>query len=235
MMAGHFTTALIAHQRLPKSTLLYLLVISQLQDLLWFFFHYLGLEVTSPSDAFDASLNNMHANMLYSHDLLPQLFWLALIYIVGRVLFKSNQVALVSVVILIGHFILDFFSGHMHHFFGQDSMQAGLGYYASAPYLAIFIEAVFTTITLWYFFRSETLKGHKRTLANKAAIIGVFVYGILFMLLIATHSFREIFNIPVFDPGFNTNIPTLIFTYLSMIFLLHYFVSQSKELPLQTL
>ena len=233
MMAGHFTTALIAHQRLPKGTLLYLLVISQLQDLLWFLFHYLGLEVTSPSDAFDASLNTMHANMLYSHDLIPQFIWLALIYIVGKTLFKSNQVALISVVILIGHFILDFFSGHMHHIFDQDSMEAGLGYYASAPYLAVFIEAIFTAITLWYFFKVDALKGHTRTVANKVGIIGVFVYGILFMLLIATQSFREIFSIPPFDLGFNTNVPTLIFTYLSMIFLLHHFVSQTKELPHQ--
>jgi hypothetical protein len=231
MMAGHFTTALIAHQRLPKGTLLYLLLISQLQDLLWFVFHYLGLEETKPSDAFDATLNNMNVNMLYSHDLLPQFCWLVLIYIVGRTLFKSNKVALFSVAILIGHFILDFFSGHMHHVFGEDSMQTGLGLYASDPYLAIVIEAVFTTVALWYFFKVDAAKGYKRTLANKASIIGVFAYGIIFMLLIATHSFRDILKIPQFDLGFNTNVPTLIFTYLSMALLLHYFVSQSKEMP----
>ncbi|MDG1393839.1 MAG: FISUMP domain-containing protein [Flavobacteriaceae bacterium] len=74
MIAGHFTTALIAKQKFPKGTLLYFLIISQLQDFLWFTFHYLGLEPTNPSDAFDATLNNMAVDMLYSHDLLPQLF-----------------------------------------------------------------------------------------------------------------------------------------------------------------
>jgi hypothetical protein len=44
------------------------------------------------------------------------------------------------------------------------------------------------------------------------------------MLLIATKSFREIFSIPEFDLGFNTNIPTLIFTYAAMLFTLNYFV-----------
>ena len=48
MIAGHFTTALIAKQKFPKGTLLYFLIISQLQDFLWFTFHYLGLEPTNP-------------------------------------------------------------------------------------------------------------------------------------------------------------------------------------------
>lgn len=230
MMAGHFTTALIAHQRLPKGTLLYLLVISQLQDLLWFVFHYLGLEVTKPNDAFDAALNNMSVNMLYSHDILPQFIWMILIYIVGKTLFKSKQVGVVSVALLVGHFILDFFSGHMHHLFGEDSMQAGLGLYSSAPYLAILIEAIFVIVTLWYFFRTDILNGNERTIINKAAIIGVFTYSIIFMLLIATQSFRDMLHIPHFDLGFNTNIPTLILTYFSMIFLLNHFVGASENM-----
>ena len=36
MLAGHFTTALIAKQKVPKGTFLYFLIISQLQDFLWF-------------------------------------------------------------------------------------------------------------------------------------------------------------------------------------------------------
>ena len=137
---------------------------------------------------------------------------------------------MVSVALLAGHFILDFFSGHMHHLFGEDSMQVGLGLYSSAPYLAILIEAIFVIVTLWYFFRTDMLNGNKRTTVNKTAIIGVFAYGIVFMLLIATQSFREMLYIPHFDLGFNTNIPTLILTYFSMIFLLNYFVGASENI-----
>jgi hypothetical protein len=229
MMAGHFATGLIAHQRFPKGTILYFLITSQIQDILWFVFHYLGLEVTKPSDAFDATLSNMNVNMLYSHDLLPQLFWLALIYIIGRSLFKSHKIGLVSVAILIGHFVLDFFSGHMHHVFGENSLKAGLGLYATAPYKAIAIEAIFILLALGYFFQVDSKTGNKRSMANKISIISVFVYGIIFMLLIATRSFREILSIPQFDLDFNTNLPTLIFTYLSMIFLLNHFVSKFKR------
>ena len=186
MIAGHFTTALIAKQKFPKGTLLYFLIISQLQDFLWFTFHYLGLEPTNPSDAFDATLNNMVVDMLYSHDLLPQLFWLAIVFLLGKLLFKNTKIGLVSMILVSIHFVLDFFSGHVHHIFGADTLEAGLGLYASNPYLAILIEALFSIGAMWYFFREEAKKGIIRTTKNRIGIISVFAYGIIFILLIAT-------------------------------------------------
>ena len=144
MLAGHFSTALIAKQKFPKGTLLYFLIISQLQDLLWFVFHYLGIEPTNPSDAFDATLSNMTVDMVYSHDLLPLLIWLIIAFTLGKILFKSTQIGLVSMALVSIHFILDFFSGHMHHVFGAETMELGFGLYASNPYLAIIIEALFS-------------------------------------------------------------------------------------------
>jgi hypothetical protein len=224
MLAGHFSTALIAKQKFPKGTLLYFLIISQLQDFLWFVFHYLGIEPTNPSDAFDATLSNMAVDMVYSHDLLPLLIWLIIAFTLGKILFKSTQIGLVSMALVSIHFVLDFFSGHMHHLFGAETMELGFGLYASNPYLAIIIEALFSIVALWYFFREESKKGIKRTKKNKISIMSVFAYGIIFMLLIATHSFRELFGIPEFDLGFNTNMPTLIFTYGAMLYCLNYFV-----------
>ena len=228
MLAGHFTTALIANQKFPKASLLYFLIISQLQDFLWFVFHYLGLEPTNPSDAFDASLINMSVDMIYSHDLLPLLVWLILGFTLGKLLFKSTQIGLVSMALVLIHFVLDFFSGHMHHVFGAETMELGFGLYASNPYLAVVIEALFCIVALWYYFKEEVKMGNRRLQSNKIAIISVFAYGIVFMLLIATHSFRELFDLPVFDLGFNTNIPTLIFTYGAMLYCLYYFVSKYK-------
>ena len=228
MLAGHFTTALIAKQKFPKASLLYFLIISQLQDFLWFVFHYLGLEPTNPSDAFDASLINMSVDMVYSHDLLPLLVWLIIGFTLGKLLFKSTQIGLVSMALVLIHFVLDFFSGHIHHVFGAETMELGFGLYASNPYLAVAIEALFSIVALWYYFKEEVKMGNRRLQSNKIAIISVFAYGIVFMLLIATHSFRELFDLPVFDLGFNTNIPTLIFTYGAMLYCLHYFVSKYK-------
>ena len=228
MLAGHFTTALIANQKFPKASLLYFLIISQLQDFLWFEFHYLGLEPTNPGDAFDASLINMSVDMVYSHDLLPLLVWLIIGFTLGKLLFKSTQIGLVSMALVLIHFVLDFFSGHIHHVFGAETMELGFGLYASNPYLAVAIEALFSIVALWYYFKEEAKMGNRRLQSNKIAIISVFAYGIVFMLLIATHSFRELFDLPVFDLGFNTNIPTLIFTYGAMLYCLQYFVSKYK-------
>jgi hypothetical protein len=191
-------------------------------------FHYLGLEPTNPSDAFDASLINMSVDMVYSHDLLPLLVWLIIGFTLGKLLFKSTQIGLVSMVLVLFHFVLDFFSGHIHHVFGAETMELGFGLYASNPYLAVAIEALFSIVALWYYFKEEAKMGNRRLQSNKIAIISVFAYGIVFMLLIATHSFRELFDLPVFDLGFNTNIPTLIFTYGAMLYCLHYFVSKYK-------
>ena len=71
-------------------------------------------------------------------------------------------------------------------------------------------------------------KGIIRTAKNRIAISSVFAYGIMFILLIATKSFRQLFSIPEFDLGFNTNIPTIIFTYGVMLFCLNYFVPNFK-------
>ncbi len=226
MLAGHYATALIAHQKYPKGTLLYFLIASQLQDFLWFIFHYFGLEKTGPEDVLNATLSNMSVNMLFSHDLVPQAFWLILIFIIGKMLSKSTKVALLGTLLVVGHFVLDFFSGHPHHFFGEHSQTIGLGLYATNVFLAIGIEAIFCILALMYFFKQDAANGINRTSKNKKYIIGLFVFGILFMLSIATTSFRQWFGIPEFNIGFNTNMPILISTYIGMIIYLNFFVSR---------
>ena len=228
MLAGHYATALVANQKFSTGTLLYFLIASQLQDLLWFTLHYFGLEPTGPADVLDTTLNNMSVDMLFSHDLLPQVFWVVLIFLIGKVVFKSNKVGLVGAALVVGHFILDIFSGHPHHIFGATSQNIALGLYASNVFLAIAIEAVFIIIMLWYFFKKERENGIIRSTKNKASVIGLFVFGLVFMLSIATTSFRQWFNIPEFNLGFNTNVPTLIVTYFAMIVYLNYFVPKFK-------
>ena len=224
MLAGHYTTALVANQKFPKGTLLFFLIASQLQDLLWFTFHYLGLERTEPTDVFNTTISNMAVDMLYSHDLIPQIIWVGIIFLIGKFLFKNTKIGLAGAALVVGHFVLDMFSGHPHHVFGAETQAVGLGNYATNVYQALAIEAVFIIVALWYFFSQEAKNGIQRTTKNKASIIGLFVYGVVFMLSVATVSFRELFGIPEFDLGFNSNIPTLIFTYVGMIAYLNYFV-----------
>jgi len=228
MLAGHYATALVANQKFSKGTLLYFLIASQLQDLLWFALHYVGLEPTGPTDVLDTTLNKLSVDMLFSHDLLPQVFWVLVIFLIGKVQFKSNKIGLVGAALVAGHFILDLFSGHPHHIFGEETHNIAFGLYASNVFLAIAIEAVFIVVMLWYFFKQEAANGVQRTLKNKASVIGLFVFGIVFMLSIATTSFRQRFHIPDFNVGFNSNVPTLILTYVGMISYLNYFVPKFK-------
>ena len=105
----------------------------------------------------------------------------------------------------------------------------GLGLYAKNAYLAIFIEAVFIVAALTYYFRSEAKAGVVRTTKNRAAIIAVFVYGIVFMLSIATVSFRDLFGFPVLDLAFNTTVPTIILTYIAMTAVLYWAVPKTVK------
>lgn len=229
MIAGHYATALIAHQKFPKGTLLFFLAASQFQDLLWFVFHYLGLEPTTPNDVFDATISNMSVSMMYSHHLIPQFFWAVVIFLIGKFLFKSTTIGLVALALFVGHIVLDFFSGHGHNVFGADTQAIGLGLYATNAYFAILIEAVFMIAALTYYFRAEAKAGVIRTKKNRAAIIGVFVYGIVFMVSIATVSFRDLFGLPVLSFAFNTTVPTIIFTYIAMTAVLYWAVPQTAH------
>lgn len=227
MIAGHYATALIAHQKFPKGTLLFFLIISQLQDLLWFAFHYLGLEPTVPADVFDATVRDLTVMMTFSHHLVPQLFWILLVFIVGRALFKSTTIGLAASALVGCHFVLDFFSGHAHHVFGANTQQVTLGFYAKNVYLAIFIEVVFVIAALWFYFKQEARIGIQRSKMNKAILIGVFVYALVFLLSIATTSVRQLLGLPQFDLGINTSIPTLFLTYAAMMWVLHQAVSKA--------
>ena len=229
MIAGHYATALVAHQKFPKGTLLFFLVASQFQDIFWFVFHYLGLEPTTPDDVFDATIDTMSVSMMYSHHLLPQLFWAVVIFLIGKWLFKSTTIGLVALALFVGHIVLDFFSGHAHNVFGEDTQGVGLGLYATNAYLAILIEAVFIVVALAYYFREEVKAGIIRTGKNRAVIIGVFVYGIGFMLSVATVSFRDLLGLPEFDLGFNTTMPTIIFTYVAMTAVLYWAIPNTAE------
>lgn len=234
MIAGHYATALIAHQKFPKGTLLFFLIVSQLQDLLWFIFHYLGLEPTIPADVFDATVRDMSVMMTFSHHLIPQFVWGVLVFLAGRFLFKSTAIGLAASVVFAAHFVLDIFSGHAHHVFGANTRQISLGLYANNVYLAIFIEVVFVIAALWFYFRQEVKAGIVRSKANKMIIIGVFVYAVIFLLSIATTSLRQLLGLPQFDLGINTSIPTIAITYAALMWVLHRAVSNGYQNTITT-
>lgn len=230
MLAGHFVTAMVAHQKLParKGLLLFLLIASQLPDLLWFLFHYLGLEVTRPDDFLDINLQTLQVDMTYSHDLVPMFGWMFLLYVVGRLFFQSQAVGLAAALLHFVHILVDDLAGLPHFVFGPDSMSVGFPLYHTAPYLSKLIEAVFSAVLLYYFFSQERKMNVARSTGNKAAIIGLFVFNIVLVLCVADNSLRELFGIPEFEITLTPAVPSMIVSYAAMTWYLHYFLGNTR-------
>jgi len=184
-----------------------------------------SLERTGPTDVSDTTLNNLVVDMLYSHDLFFQIFWVGFFFN-WKISFGDNKIGLLGSALVVGHFVLDLFPGHPHHVFGIESQDIALGLYATNPFLAIVIVAVLRLECFGIISGKKLKMVFNENRKIKHPIIGLFVFGIVFIFSIATTSCRELFGIPEFDIGFNSNVPTLIMTCLAMIFYLNYFVPQ---------
>ncbi len=221
MLAGHYATALVADQRTTAGRftpflLGWYLLVSQLPDLLWLSFHYLGLEPTRPGDLFDVTLQTLSADMVFSHDLVPIVGWALLFGVLGAIVFKDKRVGLATVVLIGLHALTDYLGGYPHHVLGPETATVGTGLYLTAPFVAIALEAVYTVGFVGWFLVEERRRGIVRSVGNRRAIIGLFVFNILFMASIAATSMREWFGLPEIALPFETTVPTLAITYLSM-------------------
>lgn len=231
MLAGHYATALVADQHTPRKALFFFLVASQLPDLLWLVFALAGLEPTRPENVLDVSLQNLTVNMTYSHDLLPMVGWVAILYAIGLFAFKSHKVGIIAGLLFLVHDLTDYAAGYPHHIFGPETASVGFAAYKTVPLVAVAFEAVFTVICLALFFRTERSRGIHRTRGNAAAIVGLFVFNLVFMVTIATTSFRERLGLPEIDSPLLGSVPSLMVTYWAMLFYLFYFVRKTTPSP----
>lgn len=217
MVAGHFATALLAKKFVPRGHLAFYLIIAQLPDILWQAFHFLGLEPTGPHNPMMASLDTMHADMTYSHDLLPTMGWIILAIVAGRALFGMWRPGLAGGALIVIHALCDVLSGHPHFIFGPDSIQIGLGLYASAPYLALAIEAVFTFIVMAWVWREDTKEGVRRSRATLIVWAAVFGGGVCMLVPIANTSLAEWTGMAPLPFMSGLLVPGLVMTYMSML------------------
>ncbi|MFT6234608.1 MAG: hypothetical protein ACJAZO_005131 [Myxococcota bacterium] len=216
MVVGHFATALVAKQQAPLGALAFYLAVSQFPDMLWHILHFLGVEPTLPANPMMASLDNFEVQMTYSHDLLPTLGWIVVVVFLGRGLFRSWRTGVTAGVLVAVHTFCDAISGHTHYVFGPDSAPIGLGLYATAPYLALVIEGVFTLAMLAWVFRSDA-KAHIRRSRSTLMVWGaVFIGGLLAMFPSADLSMVEMTGMAPIEALSGTLIPGLIVMYLTM-------------------
>lgn len=217
MLAGHFTTALVAKQEAPKGHIAYYLVAAQLPDLLWLPFHYLGLEVTHPHNIMATSLDNLQVDMTYSHDLLPLLGWIALVIGVGRALFGSWRPGLIGGLLLVVHAATDYLGGFPHNLFGPETASVGTGLYHSSPYLAVVLEGVFIVAMLAWVLRNDAKAGIQRSRSTYLTWAAVFGGNMAFLLFSADLSMAEMFGLTPSPAMDGTTVPMMAATYLSML------------------
>ena len=229
MLAGHFTTALLAKQRVPAGHIGFYLIASQLPDLLWLGFHYLGLEPTSPDNFMTVTLQNLDANMTYSHDLLPLPVWGLLVLVAGRGFFGSWKPGWVGALLVLLHGLVDFVGGFDHHVFGPDSPSVATDLYGSAPYLAISLELLFIVATMVWVAKTDAANGVRRSRTTWVTRLAVLSSGIGFMYLTATNSVADLLGVEP-NPSFGgTAIPTLIVTYWGSLLALWWGESLPEE------
>ncbi|MFK7929861.1 MAG: hypothetical protein AB8H79_16830 [Myxococcota bacterium] len=216
MVAGHFATALVAKQQAPAGPLAFYLVISQLPDLLWQLFHFIGIEPTLPLNPMATSLNNMQVHMTFSHDLLPTVGWFVVAVLAGRALFGRWRSGWIAGALVVVHLLCDAVSGHTHHVFGPDSTPIGLGLYASAPYVALGIEAVFTLGVMLWVMWTDAKNSVRRSRATLAVWAVVFAGGMVMLTLSAKVTVEQMTGLAPIEALNGTLVPGLIAMYASM-------------------
>lgn len=217
MLAGHFTTALVAKQQAPRGHIAYYLVASQLPDLLWLVFHYLGLEPTQPDNLMAVSLDTMQVDMTYSHDLLPMVGWIALTVLAGRAMFGAWRPGWLGGALVVVHALTDYVGGYPHNVFGPETHEIGTGMYRTAPYLAVALEAGFTLAVMAWVIRVDARAGTRRSRATWTVWALVFGGGVMFMFASADLSLAEVTGLEPSAAMAGTTVPAMMITYLTMI------------------
>ena len=218
MLTGHLTTAIAAKQHAPRGHIAYYLVASQLPDLLWLaVFYWVGLEPTQPDNLMVLSLDNLEAELTYSHDLLPMLGWIALTIGGGRGLFGRWRPGLIGGALVVLHALTDYVAGYPHNVFGPETHSVGTGLYYSAPYLAVAFEAVFTLAVMTWVVRADARAGVVRSRGTWAVWALVFGGGLAFLLMSADLSMVEMTGLEPLDAMAGSTVPVMVITYLMTI------------------
>ncbi len=217
MVAGHLTTALLAKQRAPKGHIAFYLIASQLLDMLWLAFHYLGLEVTAPDNFMAVTLDSLKVDMTYSHDLLPVPFWALITVVAGRALFGSWRPGWVGGLLVVLHALTDYVGAYEHFVFGPDTQVVSTGLYYTAPYLAVGLELLFIVVTMTWVVRTDARDGIRRSRATWRAWVAVFAGGTAFMFLSAGHSLADLLGSSPNPALAGTTVPSMAIIYTAMI------------------
>jgi hypothetical protein len=121
MITGQLATTLVAKRETPSAPWWLLIVAALLIDPAMFTLVGLGIEQMEPApNAVGPTLSSAIVDMTYSHDLLPQLFWITLSALIACVFTRNAKIVIVAMLLTLGHWLGDLISGYGHFFWPRE-------------------------------------------------------------------------------------------------------------------
>jgi len=191
VIVGHYAAALIPYSRLKKYPFWLLLLCANVPEFLWLLLALANVEPPSPPSLLDATFENLHVNMIYSHNLVPGVVQGVVVAALVYLWFRNRTLALWCGFLTLFHVLCDLVVGFEHQLLGPESPRVSLNTYGSMPYVAVAIELVFSVACVYWYQVSEKRRGRPRPRKQLAALYAVFIIGVGAGIPAATHSVRE--------------------------------------------
>ena len=194
MIVGHYASALVSRTHLPRAPLWLLLLCSQIPEFLWLGLALAGVEAPRPGSILDATFANIQVEMIYSHNLIPNVVLGLVVVLVVRLFWRSTRLAIWCGALVVAHVLCDYLVGFQHQLLGRLSPDIALNLYARMPYLAILIELVFAALCIVYYVVHERRSGRAASKGTLIKLSAVFLIGILMWMPSATLSLRQMMH-----------------------------------------
>ena len=150
---NHAATALILKKQEPSAPIWPLLISTQVLELFWVFFNYMGIEHFSVVDG------KLHLDFLpYSHSVFSAFVLALLSYGIIRWIFKNRKLAFVFAIGVISHLVLDLIFHEKDILLSPFSSRPAWGFgIIDFPILNFILELAYGIFCWWYFKGSRAL------------------------------------------------------------------------------
>ncbi len=167
------------------------LLCANVPEFFWLVLALAGVEPVQPASLFDATLQNLHVAMTYSHNLAPAI--LQGVVVAGLVFawYRNGQLALWCGGLTLFHVLSDLVVGFEHQWLAPDSMRVSLNTYGTVPLVALAIELIFTLACVSWYQVQEKKRGRPIAPKRLAALYAVFIIGVAIWVPTATVSLRQ--------------------------------------------
>jgi LexA-binding, inner membrane-associated putative hydrolase len=174
MFVGHFAVALAAKRAAPRAKLGTLVMAAQWLDLLWPIFLLLGLEQVRPAPGITRFSPFDFVSYPYTHNLAAVVGWAVLLSGIYFLLRRDQRTACVIGVLVVSHWILDWFTHRPDLPLYPSGPKVGLGLWNSVA-ATLIVELLIFAVGINTYLKATRAKDRTGTLA---------LWGFLIILLL---------------------------------------------------